>query len=485
MSLTTALVNARTSLFNTSRQTSIVSQNIANANNPDYARRSAELAGTAPGARIAGVQRAASEMLLRQNLAALSSWEGQTALLAGLDRLGLAVNGVDNETSPARMIGDLQTALELYSASPSNRSLAENAIEAARQTVRSLNGATSALQSFRAETDRQIATAVDELNGLLARFGDANTAVVQGTRRGDDVSDALDQRDALLKQIAQYVPVSSTVRGDNDMVVTTADGTMLYETVPRAVAFEPTPTYAAGVTGNPVTIDGVPVDARSGGNAASGRLAALVQLRDTTTVSMQAQLDEIARALVTAFAETDQTGAGLPDRAGLFTWPGGPGLPPAGTLVTGLAGTISVNAAFDPAVGGNPERLRDGGANGAAYVANTSGSASFSDLLIGLSDRLDQPMAFDPAVGLSDNASLAAFSTEAIGWFEGIRQDASRAEETRNALFARTSAALSNATGVNIDEEMAILLELEHSYQASARLIAAVDEMLATLMAVR
>ncbi len=47
----------------------------------------------------------------------------------------------------------------------------------------------------------------------------------------------------------------------------------------------------------------------------------------------------------------------------------------------------------------------------------------------------------------------------------------------------RTSAALSNETGVNIDEEMALLLDLEHSYQASARLISAVDDMLSTLLA--
>jgi flagellar hook-associated protein 1 FlgK len=46
----------------------------------------------------------------------------------------------------------------------------------------------------------------------------------------------------------------------------------------------------------------------------------------------------------------------------------------------------------------------------------------------------------------------------------------------------RTSEALSNETGVNIDEEMALLLDLEHSYEASARLIRAVDEMLSALL---
>ncbi len=33
-----------------------------------------------------------------------------------------------------------------------------------------------------------------------------------------------------------------------------------------------------------------------------------------------------------------------------------------------------------------------------------------------------------------------------------------------------------------MDEEMSLLLELEHSYSASARLIQAIDNMLATLL---
>ena len=46
----------------------------------------------------------------------------------------------------------------------------------------------------------------------------------------------------------------------------------------------------------------------------------------------------------------------------------------------------------------------------------------------------------------------------------------------------RTAEALSNATGVNVDMEMSLLLDLEHSYEASARLIKAVDDMLSSLL---
>ncbi|MDZ5698459.1 flagellar hook-associated protein FlgK [Chelativorans sp. M5D2P16] len=480
MSLTSALNIAQSALFNASRQTNIVSRNVAEASNPDYTRRAGVLSSTAPGARISEIRRATDDALFKQNLSALSSWQGQSRISQGLDRLRLEVNGTDNATSPASALGKLQTALQNYAAAPSNRTLAETAVEAARGMVRSLNNGTEAVQSFRTELDADIATSVGELNELLAQFEAANTEVIRGTRAGRDVSDALDRRDALLKKISGYVPVSTISRADNDLVVTTADGTTLFETVPRAITFARTDAFAPGMTGNAVYIDGVPLASGTGGNTtASGSLAASLQLRDQVAVDMQRQLDETARGLITAFAESDPAGTGA-DMAGLFTWNGGPGLPASGALVDGLAGRIGINANVDAAAGGDPERLRDG----IVYDHNPDDAASFSDLLDSYIAGLDEPMVFDPAASLGTTKSLNAFTSESIGWLEGLRKEASGGAQAKEALAMHTATALSNATGVNIDEEMALLLELERSYEASAKLMSVVDEMLSQLMQV-
>jgi flagellar hook-associated protein 1 FlgK len=138
---------------------------------------------------------------------------------------------------------------------------------------------------------------------------------------------------------------------------------------------------------------------------------------------------------------------------------------------------------MDSRQGGNPTVLRDGGANGATYLANVGGNASFSALLITYSGNLDQSIAFDPTAGAGTNVSVMEYSTNIIGWLENLRQQTTRAEENKGAMVVRTAEALSNDTGVNMDQEMSLLLELEHSYEASARLIKAVDEMLANLIA--
>ncbi|KAA3451806.1 flagellar hook-associated protein FlgK [Mesorhizobium sp. SARCC-RB16n] len=480
MSLSSALSIAQSALLATSRQTSVVSRNVSDASNSDYTRRIAVVSSTTPGARVVDIQRVTNDLLFRQNLGALSAYSGQNALYSGMDQLDVAVNGVDNASSPSTAIANLQQQLQLYATSPSNQNLGSTVIDAARQVVRSLNEGSQAIQAFRTQTDGQIDTAVKDLNSLLSQFQDANQAVISGTRSGTDVSDALDQRDALLKKIADYVPVSTFTRGDNDMVITTGDGTTLFETIPRTVSFTPSAGYAAGAAGNTVYIDNVPVSAGASGNtSASGKLAGLLLLRDDVASTMQSQLDETARGLITAFAETAPS---MPNAAGLFTWSGAPAVPAAGTLVNGLAGSISINAAMDPSAGGNPTLLRDGGANGAAYVANTSGGASYSSLLVAYGDRLDQPMTFDSAAGISATSSVSDYAANSIGWLQGMRQQASTASNAKEALAQRSAEALSNATGVNVDQEMSLMLDLEHTYQASARMMKTVDDMMTALL---
>ncbi|MCE3543813.1 hypothetical protein LXJ56_26915, partial [Escherichia coli] len=70
------------------------------------------------------------------------------------------------------------------------------------------------------------------------------------TRSGADVSDFLDQRDGLLKQISGEIGITTMVRGDNDVVIFAESGVTLFEGSPRKVSFTPTAAFAAGTTGN-------------------------------------------------------------------------------------------------------------------------------------------------------------------------------------------------------------------------------------------
>jgi flagellar hook-associated protein 1 FlgK len=62
-----------------------------------------------------------------------------------------------------------------------------------------------------------------------------------------------------------------------------------------------------------------------------------------------------------------------------------------------------------------------------------------------------------------------------MGWLSAQVKQSSASTTYRNALLDQATQALSNATGVNLDEQMSRMLDLENSYQASAKLLATLD----------
>ena len=464
---------AQSSFSNVGLQSAVASKNIANASNPNYARRAAVLATATSGATVVETQRAQNEALLKQNLLSISKSSGQDTLLSGLTQMKMMLGGEDYELSPSTYLAKLRDNLQTFADKPNEVSLAETVVADATDVANSLNSTSLALQKTRSEADADIGTAVTELNRLLTEFKTYNDKVRQGTAAGTDVNDALDQRDKLLTDISSIIGVTTVTRTNNDLALYTSDGTVLFETVPRTVSFQPTTTYTATVDGNQVLIDGVPVQAGTGGNtSARGSIPALLQLRDQTAPTFQAQLDEIARGLINMFSENGDDG--------LFTRNGvavGDDLTvPA--LVPGLATVIKVNPAVITSQGGNAMLLRDG----INTPVNIDNNASFSDLLNAYTTAFETPTTFAPEAAIDTTGTILAFSTGSVGWLEQARSAATTASDDKNALLGRTQEALQNVTSVSLDEELALLLDLEQSYKASAKLVSAVDDMITSLL---
>jgi len=489
MTLTVALNSARSSLMAVGTQASAVSRNIAGANQDGYSRKNVLLgtmAGT--GVYVAGIQRATSAGLFNNVLKAASTSAKQDTLFNGLQKIAAAtIDDPELDQSPAAQLAKLKSALQQYATAPDNVTLAQAAVNAAKGVAASLNDATKTVQAIRTDADSELVTSVTTINQLLAQFETVNTSIVKGTIAKSDITDYLDLRDSIVSKLSQEVGITVGTRANNDMVLYTDSGVTLFEKSARSVTFTPTNGYSPTTTGNAVYIDGVPVIGASAVMPVhSGKIAGLAALRDDATVTYQNQLDEIARGLIETFRESDQTiPPALPDVAGLFTYPGAPTIPPAGLISAGLAGTISVSASVDQTVGGNPSLLRDGNISGAgaAYVYNTAGVAGYSDRIQRLVDGMASSRPFDPAALGKPNANLIDFAGSSVSWLEAERKTASDESTYSQTLLERSAEAMSNVNGVNMDDEMSFMLQVERSYAASSKLIATVDDMLKQLLA--
>lgn len=490
MSLSSALNVAQSSLTATSTQTSVLSRNVAGADDPNYNRKFGTVITTYGGAvKVASIGRAMDSVLFAAKLGATATTSGQQAIVDALEQLEATVNDPELDQSLAAKLGDLTNALQQYGVTPDDPLLAQNVLTKATELARALNEASETVRTVRQQADADMRLGVERVNNLLAEFEVANRAIVKGSQSGADITDQLDTRDRILSQLSEEMGISVATRPNNDMVIYTDGGVTLFETVPRTVSLAPSFALGAGTSGNAVYVDGVPV---TGPGAImplkSGQIYGSAIVRDEITVTYQSQLDEIARGLIEVFAESDQTAVG-PDQAGLFTYGPAPGpatIPASGVMVAGLASTIRVNANADPSQGGDLDRLRDGGISDPLdpnYNYNSSGAAGFPDRIQGILTELGTGRSFDPVTGADPTDTLVGFAGSSVGWLEAQRQTSTQTLGYETALLQRTTAALSNVTGVDINEEMTLMMELERSFNASSTLISTIDRMLEALLA--
>ena len=498
MTLTSAFNILNTSFGTIGTQSSTIAANIANANTPGYSRQVANVI-TDPfgGAQVQSITRDANSALAAQLNTATSAASETSAISDGLATLAATVSdsstststsgSLQNGNSPFAMIGNLVTALTTYQAQPSNTAAGQAAVVAAKSLASSLNAGAAAVTQVRTKADQDIGNAVTTVNSALDQLQSVNASIVAGLATGTDVGALQDKRDSLVSQISQQIGVVTSLNQYGSMSVYTDSGVTLFQNIPSKVTFQPSGQLGPNSTGNAVYINGTPI---TGANASmpvqSGAIAGLAQLRDTIAPQYQAQLDQVAGNLITAFQETDQstTNTGLAAHPGLFTTAGATTVPTAANF-TGLANAIEVNSSVDPTQGGDATLLRDGGVSDTTdsnYTYNTTGAASYNGRLTQLLTNLQTPMSFASSAGLGTTSSIGDYAQSSVSWLNSANSQATADTSYQTSLQTQAASALSNATGVNLDAELTNMLTIESSYTASAKLLTTASSMLNTLV---
>jgi flagellar hook-associated protein 1 FlgK len=184
-----------------------------------------------------------------------------------------------------------------------------------------------------------------------------------------------------------------------------------------------------------------------------GKLGALLEMRDTTVPGYQTQLDTFARGLVEGLNGLHASGGDLEGRAGRAFFD------PVGTS----ADTIAL--ALEP------------GRDESRVVAGADGGIGDGALALAIAALGDQ--AQDGLGGRSLNQVYRGLAV-AIGQHAG---NATRDLEVQTSFITSLEEQRQALTGVNLDEEMTTMLVQQQAYQAAGRLIATIDEMMQSLLA--
>lgn len=460
-----SLRSSSTALDALQRSVKTVQNNVSNASTPGYAKQRMNLSAqefSFDGSLAGGVQVSGlttyrdrySEANVRAQATVLGFTEQSARQLAWVE----SSFSLDDKGGLAPAMDDLFKAFTSWSVAPSSLSEKENVYAMSDKLATTFNRIANSLQQSANESGRQIETTLRTIDTITERIRLFNTS----TRTGGKDDAGLDARlNADLEDLAQLVNFDAVFQEDGTVTVVAAAGAALVvgdQRLTMAASFEqndPAPLHPDALL--PVVIrssSGVDIT----GSVTGGKLGALIAFRNEKlaeylgTTQTQGQLNRLAETVATRINDILATGQQPPD-------------PPVPMFILGsspvaIAQAMRVNPALEPGmlqatdVSTNPPK-----ANGVAFrLAGLANPSDQDDMLDGVS--------FIGAVG-----RLAAKSGR--DYAEAKQQNDSRIQLLTQARNLRDS-----ISAVSLDEEAIRLVEFQRAYQAAARLVTALDEIM-------
>ncbi|WP_455331493.1 flagellar hook-associated protein FlgK [Exiguobacterium profundum] len=485
------LETARRSLSTHQWALQATGNNVANASNPGYSRQrltlgmteqlSVNFGGTKAGQFGTGVR---GETLARiRDLMIDQQYRDESvknAFYATKEAAFGRMEDIINEPSEnglAKSLDLFWASLQDLSVNPDDTGARSVVRQRALTLAQTFNYMSSSLTKVQDDLKTEAGVVTKKINDLLTKISDVNRQIGDAEPLGVLPNELYDERDRYMDELSQYieferVPVDYTngeTRGNSQRV---AEGRI---DIRISVPGTPTPTKITlvdGLTGGVGKINDMEITDAAAGTTTlvfddlpNGKLKALVDMYGSATgtethdgafTKMLKDLDVMAKEFTTAFNDLHKTfyDGNVQDN---------PRQTGIDFFIVGDAKTVTVN----PTILSNlnliaiskDQNIGDG--SGALDLANLknaqitfTGGSSTATTSIG---KYYQNVIGNMAVEASQNANLA---------------------KSTFALLSSSDQRRLSVSAVSLDEEMTMMIQYQHAYNAAARNITAVDEML-------
>lgn len=322
MSLSAALSSATSSLRAIQTQLSVASNNIANADDVNYTKKTASqtervAGGVGTGVEITSVSSSVDSYLVHSIVDYTSTNAAAQTFLTYVqslsDSLGTLSSDSDSSGNTlATYLSSIESSLDELATTPESETLKNQTVTDIDDAVGTLRDASDEVQSLRANADSAIADAVDTVNDALEEVDSLNDAIVRAQAAGSSTADLEDQRNAALQTIAGQIDISYYTDSTGATHIYTGSGQVLLGdqvhelSYTAATSVDENSTYPGSLSG--ITVNGQDITS----SIKSGDIAALVELRDTTLPGVQSQLDSLATSLADTINNIANQGSASP-----------------------------------------------------------------------------------------------------------------------------------------------------------------------------
>jgi len=458
MSHFAGLQTAVTGLHAHRRRIDIISENIVNVDTPGYHRQKVNLSAidrssvgvwtgsrhNTGGVEYESISRMRDAILVNNARVQTSEAEARSAETGVLEQLETIVGGLE-EGSLHDQLNELWNAFDDLASAPDDLAMRQGVLQRAETVAQGFTRVTASIDQLRSDQEAAVYDTVGKVNALADQIAALDSEILGTLNTDAHPNSLLDQRDQLVTELAGTVNVQVNEL-ENGQTEVTVDGQLI-------VSNGRSNHLTVQRTSDPV-LGSLGYDRFSVVNASnrelrinSGQLAGALNATQNIIPQQRERIDSLIADLTTQVNALHNGGAGLDGSTGNDFFAVDP--LHSGTL---LVANDVVN---------QPEKV----------AAATAGAGVLDDSMArSLANLAESPTGptsnFVTAVG-----ELAAKVNTSRTRSDGATAAGERAQQLANS-----------AGGVSLDEELVDLMTAQRSFEASARLVTAIDEMLQTLI---
>jgi flagellar hook-associated protein 1 FlgK len=450
----------------------VTGENIANVNTPGYSRQRVVLETAPPttangfplgtGVRISTVERYYDGFLQQQLVNAQTTLGYDTAKSSVLQQIEPTFNEVNNDGLGAA-ITNFFGAWQDLTLNPAGSAERNTVLSRAQILADNFHAVSATLTDAMVIQNNSLVPQTNSINATLKDIAQLNQQIKTTELVSGNANEMRDQRDQLVRDLAEQVGISYTENSDGTTDVSYTDGSGTYALVTGANVINNFTLVANGTLPDPLgtaryDVQLTPTDGSPATTIApvTGKLGATMDMRDTILPGYLDDLDELANQIVTQV--NDVHGAG-------YDLTGPPGALGADFFTGTTAATIALNTTditgIDKIAASGSATLRGDNSN-AILLAQLQNDSSFLS---------------------GGTATFGSYFNSLVSKI-GLDVQSSKNTVAQDTAFTKQLTTLRESnSGVSLDEELTNMVKYQRSYQASAKLITTATEMMDTVIA--
>src|SRR5690625_4388500 len=375
-----------------------------------------------------------------------------------------------SDSGLSKTMSEFWDSLQELSANPTNSGARSVVANRALAVTETFNHLSKSLNAIRTDLKNQIDVTVDRANSLLGQINQINEQVKKVEPHGYLPNDLYDERDRLIDELSQIMNIEVTYSESSNSSLDIGQGIASIEMVSAEGKSLQPPVFLIERNGdgepivNKLELTGasdVIVNSVEVGTESIGTLSGLIESYDKIYPEMLDQLDRLAYEFAVRFNVEHAKGFGFDSD----------GNPVVGQNFFDIReGMDSQN--YEGAVGliTVDKDIVD---NLSLIAASTDGTSGNGDHAQALADFFSDA----EKVNL-DGKSVNSYFESIIGKLGVEAQEANRNADNTSVLRSQVVEQRMSVSAVSLDEEMTNMIKFQHAYNAAARSMTTIDEML-------